>query len=124
MAQSFAEVSWFRFFVIISISFLASMMFNLNDEFLSSVEITRTIIQALIAGVAFLQCPSLSVTAPGMMQKNEAAALAIAIKADAATLAQSIKDDAKELAKEIGLPANIPVNIVATEPTKIKVEDE
>ncbi len=54
---SFKGVKWFRLFVIVSISFLASMMFNLGDEILTSVEIFRTAIQASIAGFAFLQCP-------------------------------------------------------------------
>ena len=57
MAMNWKDVNWFRFGVVIAISFLASMMFNLNDEHLGLIELTRTVIQALIAGVAFLQCP-------------------------------------------------------------------
>ncbi len=54
---TFKTIKWFRLFVIVAISFLASMMFNLGDEVLSNIEILRTATQALIAGFAFLQCP-------------------------------------------------------------------
>ena len=54
---SFKTIKWFRLFTVVSISFLASMIFNLGDEILSNMEIWRTLIQALIAGFAFLQCP-------------------------------------------------------------------
>jgi hypothetical protein len=57
MAQTWKQVNWFRFFVIVSLSFLTSMIFNLDDSALNFVEIFRTTIQALIAGFAFLQCP-------------------------------------------------------------------
>ncbi len=57
MAQHWKDVNWFRLFVIVGMSFLASMMFNLDDGSVSGVEILRTVIQAAITGFAFLQCP-------------------------------------------------------------------
>ncbi|MDQ3750428.1 MAG: hypothetical protein M3367_15645 [Acidobacteriota bacterium] len=90
MAQTFAEVSWFRFFVVVSISVLASMMFNLEDDWLSGVEIARTVIQGLIAGVAFLQCPSITPTARTV--KPEAVVeLAQTIKQDATALEEIVQ---------------------------------
>ena len=59
MARTWKQVSWFRLFVIIALSFLTSMIFNLDDGALSAVEVSKTLIQALIAGFAFLQCPEL-----------------------------------------------------------------
>lgn len=60
MAQHWKDVNWFRLFVVISLSFLASMMFNLDDGDMTFIEILRTATQALIAGFAFLQCPELA----------------------------------------------------------------
>ena len=57
MAQHWKDVNWFRLFVVVGLSFLASMMFNLDDGDLLFVEMLRTMIQALITGFAFLQCP-------------------------------------------------------------------
>jgi len=60
MAQNWRDVNWFRFVVVVGLSFLTSMIFNLGDEHLSILESARTLIQALIAGFAFLQCPEIN----------------------------------------------------------------
>lgn len=60
MAQHWKDVNYFRLFVVVALSFLASMMFSLDDSELSFIEILRTLTQALIAGFAFLQCPELA----------------------------------------------------------------
>ena len=57
MAQHWKDVNWFRLFVVVGLSFLASMMFNLEDNAIALIEIARTAIQASIVGFAFLQCP-------------------------------------------------------------------
>lgn len=57
MASTWKQVNWFRFVVVVGLSFLTSMIFNLDDERISLAEATKTIIHALIAGFAYLQCP-------------------------------------------------------------------
>lgn len=57
MAQHWKDVNWFRLFVVVGLSFLASMMFSLDDGAMTLIESMRTATQALIAGFAFLQCP-------------------------------------------------------------------
>ena len=57
MARTWKQVNWFRFVVVVGLSFLTSMIFNLDDGRLSIIEATKTLIHALIAGFAYLQCP-------------------------------------------------------------------
>ena len=58
--RTWKQVNWFRFLTIVGISFLTSIIFNLDDGIFSFIEVVRTIVQALIAGFAFLQCPELA----------------------------------------------------------------
>ncbi len=57
MAQHLSEVNWFKFVLVVFMAMATSMLFNLEDGKLETVEAMRTVVQALIAGFAFLQCP-------------------------------------------------------------------
>ncbi len=58
MAENLSEVNWFKFALVIFMAATTSMMFNLEDGYIEYVEIWRTMVQTLIAGFAFLQCPA------------------------------------------------------------------
>ena len=58
MAENLSQVNRFKFTLVILMAAATSMFFNLEDGKIESVEIGRTIVQSLIAGFAFLQCPN------------------------------------------------------------------
>ena len=58
--QSFGLVNWFRFTTIVLLSILTSMIFTIEDGNVEVIELVRTVLQGLIAGFAFLQCPESS----------------------------------------------------------------
>ncbi len=58
MAESFSEVNWFKFSLVVFMAATTSMMFNLEDGGIETIEIARTFVQSAIAGFAFLQCPA------------------------------------------------------------------
>lgn len=54
---NFRKVSWFRFSVIVLLSLCTSQIYFYADERLTAGEAFITIMQALIAGLSYLQCP-------------------------------------------------------------------
>lgn len=55
--RTWKSVNWFRLFVVVGLSLTTSAAMFFGDEYLSKAEIFNTILQALIVGFAFLQCP-------------------------------------------------------------------
>ena len=55
--KTFKQVSWFRLFVVVGLSLATSLSMFFGDEILSRGEIFNTILQAVIVGFSFLQCP-------------------------------------------------------------------
>lgn len=54
---NFRNVSWFRFIVIVVLSICTSLSLFFSDEALTKGEIFVTLMQAVIAGFSYLQCP-------------------------------------------------------------------
>ena len=55
--KTYAEVNWFRLFIVVGLSVATSLSMFFGDEVLSKGEIFNTILQAAIVGFSFLQCP-------------------------------------------------------------------
>lgn len=58
MAQkSWSEISKFRLFTIICLSLLTSLSLTLSDELWKMRDLVSALLQAAIAGFAYMQCP-------------------------------------------------------------------
>jgi hypothetical protein len=57
--KSFKDVSKFRLFTIVGFSLLTSLSLSMNDSLWTLKEIVSAILQAGIAGFAYLQCPTI-----------------------------------------------------------------
>lgn len=58
--KNWKSVSKFRLFTIVGFSLLTSLSLTLNEEFWTIKEIVSAILQASIAGFAYLQCPTMN----------------------------------------------------------------
>lgn len=55
--RTFRSVNWFRLFIVVGLSLCTSAAMFFGDEVYTRGEIFNSILQASIAGFAFLQCP-------------------------------------------------------------------
>lgn len=66
MAQHWKDVNLFRLFVVVGLSLATSATVYFGDSVLTGAEIFNGVLQASIAGFAFLQCPEI-----GQKKKGE-----------------------------------------------------
>lgn len=55
--KTLKSVNWFRLVIVAGLSICTSLAMFYSDEILTKGEIFNTLLQAGIAGFAFLQCP-------------------------------------------------------------------
>ena len=60
MAQkSWSEISKFRLFTLVCLSLLTSLSLSMSDELWKIRDVVSALIQAAIAGFAYMQCPTI-----------------------------------------------------------------
>jgi hypothetical protein len=57
--KTWKNVNKFRLFVVVTLSLLTSLSLTLGNETVTAKEITLAFLQAGIAGMAYLQCPTM-----------------------------------------------------------------
>lgn len=57
--KSWRNVSKFRLFTLVGLSLLTSLSLSMGDNFWTAKEVFSAILQAAIAGFAYLQCPTI-----------------------------------------------------------------
>jgi hypothetical protein len=57
--KTWKSVGKFRLFTIVFLSLLTSLSLSMNDELWKTKDVVSAILQALIAGFAYLQCPTI-----------------------------------------------------------------
>ncbi|MDB5478807.1 MAG: hypothetical protein JWM96_1302 [Alphaproteobacteria bacterium] len=60
--KTWKSISKFRLFTIVALSLLTSLSLTLGDELWTLKDVVSAVMQAAIAGFAFLQCPTISKT--------------------------------------------------------------
>lgn len=69
--KNWKSISKFRLFTIVGFSLLTSLSLTLNDEFWTVKEIISAVLQASIAGFAYLQCPTIKTKPDGAPENKE-----------------------------------------------------
>jgi len=69
-AKSWKNISKFRLFTIVALSVLTSLSLTLNESLWTPKEIISAILQASIAGFAYLQCPTIRLTADKVLEET------------------------------------------------------
>lgn len=58
--QNFTDISWFRLMMVMGLSVATSLAMFGGDERVTRGELFTTLIQAVIVGFSFLQCPEMA----------------------------------------------------------------
>lgn len=62
--KSFRDISKFRLFTIVGFSLLTSLSLSMQESFWTGKEIISAVLQAGIAGFAYMQCPTIKEREP------------------------------------------------------------
>ena len=65
------NINKFRLFTIVGLSLLTSLSLSMNDELWRVREVVTAILQASIAGFAYLQCPTFKISADENGAENQ-----------------------------------------------------
>lgn len=57
--KTWKSIGKFRLFTIVFLSLLTSLSLSMNDELWKTKDVVSATLQALIAGFAYLQCPTI-----------------------------------------------------------------
>jgi hypothetical protein len=69
--KSWKNISKFRLFTIVALSLLTSLSLTMTDELWKLKDIVAAIMQAAIAGFAYLQCPTIKLREVEENRKGE-----------------------------------------------------
>lgn len=67
--KTWKSINKFRFFTIVFLSLLTSLSLSITEDLWTAKDSLSAVMQALIAGFAYLQCPTIGV--PGNRREGE-----------------------------------------------------